>query len=638
MLEKIRDGSQGIIAKSILGLVILTFALAGVGSYLSTTTEQPVAVVNGEDISRTAFDQAFQNERNRMQEQFGDMYNMLAADTAYMNSFRNDVLERLIDETLQKQYARKLGVSVSDEQIRDTIRQMPEFQVDGRFNNERYLALLRQAGYQPNEFRDLLRDQLSRNQLLVGLFGSEFATVSEMQLLAKLQQQTRDIQFATIKASAFASDVAVTDGLLQDYYITHIQQYETEEKVAVEYVELSAAVLAAQIDVTEQQVADYYNAHKAQYGTAERRQVAHIMLESEQDDSAVAAQAAELLQQLQQGADFAELARTHSADTFSAENGGVLGWLEKGDLDEQFEQAAYELSEAGQLSDVVRSSYGYHIIKLVTLEPASTKPLAEVAAEIAERIKSDEAAEHFYELQQRLTEIAFEVPDNLDEAASVLDGKVKNTPLFSRREATVPLNHPQVLNRIYDADFIREGLNSDVIEIEKQHVVVVRVKEHEQARTRTLEEVKTDVQAAVIAEQAAKLATEKAQALLSSLSQSSFAELVTEAGLTLEDAKQTPRFGGTLDTEVRTKAFALARPAAEQPSVDVVTLSNGDVALVAVTAVHDAEVTVVPDASQLERLSEQQAELSFATVIAALKAEAKITRHLRAEQVTSEDF
>ena len=153
MLEKIREGSQGIIAKSILGLVILTFALAGVGSYLNTPADTHVAEVNGEKISREDFEQAFQNGRARMQQQFGEMYAALAADSNYMNNFRSEVLESLIDEALQKQLAASLGLRVSDEQIREAIRNMTEFQVDGQFNNDRYIALLRQAGYQPEQFR-----------------------------------------------------------------------------------------------------------------------------------------------------------------------------------------------------------------------------------------------------------------------------------------------------------------------------------------------------------------------------------------------------------------------------------------------------------------------------------------------------
>ncbi|MDR6984592.1 peptidyl-prolyl cis-trans isomerase D [Rheinheimera pacifica] len=628
MLERIREGSQGIIAKSILGLVILTFALAGVGSYLSTPAEVNVAEVNGEKISRADFDQAFQNERSRLQQQFGEMYATLAADSAYMNNFRSEVLERLIDETLQKQFAAELGLRVSDDQVREAIRGMTEFQVDGQFNNDRYQALLRQAGYQPDQFRELMREQMSRNQLLIGLLSSEFATVKDMQLLAKLQQQSRDIEFVRIAAADFAAKVELTEQMLQDYYTTNLQQFETEQKVAVSYVELSAAALASDTEVTEQQVAEYYQANKARYTRDERRQVAHIMLEAEEDNAEVAAKAEAILQQLKAGADFTQLAKAESADTFSAENGGVLDWLAAGDVDPEFERVAFGMKEAGELSPVVRSAYGYHIIKLVTLEPARVQELADVSADIANSIKQDAATAKFYEAQQRLAEVSFEVPDTLEDAAAAVDAKVVSTPLFSRNEATAPLSAPAVMSKIFDSGFIKERLNSEVIELDNQRAIVVRVTDYQPKRTQSLEEVKAQVEAAVRAEQSALLAKAKAEEILAGTAQSSLKAQAEQASLTLEQSADTPRFGGTLDAQIRAKAFAMPRPA-DKPAIELATLANGDTALVSVLAVKDAEVTMVPEPAQLERLAEQQAEQYYRAVIAALKAKADISRNLR---------
>ncbi|MEW5681302.1 MAG: SurA N-terminal domain-containing protein [Pseudomonadota bacterium] len=633
MLERIREGSQGIIAKSILGLVILTFALAGVGSYLSTPAETNVAEVNGEKISRQDFEQAFQNERARMQQQFGEMYAALAADPAYMSNFRSEVLERLIDERLQQQYADSLGLRVSDEQVRSAIRAMTEFQIDGQFNNDRYLALLRQAGYQPDQFRELIREQMSRNQLVMGLLGSEFATAKEMQLLLKLQQQTRDISFLRFKAADYADQVSITDQMLQDYYTLNLAQFETEQKVAVEYVEISAQTLAADEQVTADEIAAYYDANKARYTREERRQVAHIMLESEEDNADVAAQAEQLLAQLNDGADFAELAKVNSADTFSAENGGVLDWLAPGDMDADFEQAAFALESEGQLSQVVKSAYGYHIIKLVALEPAQVKPLAEVSDEIAQTLKQDRATAAFYELQQRLAEVSFEVPDTLEDAAAAVGQKVMSTGLFARNEATAPLNEPAVLTKLFEADFIEQRLNSEVIELGRERAIVVRVKDYQSARTQSLDEVKAVVESAVRAEQSALLAKQQAEKVLAEIANSSLAEQAQALNMTLEQSVDTPRFGGTLDGEIRAKAFAMARPV-DTASIELATLANGDAALVSVTAVKDAEVTLVPDNAQLDRLADQQAEQAYRALIASLKAKAEISRNLRAAQST----
>lgn len=633
MLEKIREGSQGVIAKSILGLVILTFALAGVGSYLNTPADTHVAEVNGEKISREAFEQAFQSERARMQQQFGEMFNNMSSDSAYMNTFRNEVLERLIDERLQQQLAAKLKLRISDEQVRDAIRLMPDFQIDGQFNNDRYIALLRQAGYQPETLREEVREQLARNQLLLGVISSEFATASEMQLLMKLQQQQRDISFARFKAADFADKVELTEQLLQDYYTLNQAQFETEQKVAVEYLEISAAALTEQQQVTDADVEAYYQANQSRYVRAERRQVAHIMLESEDENAEVEAQVEAILAELKAGADFAELAKTKSADTFSAENGGVLDWLAAGDMDAEFEQAAFALAKVGDLTNVVKSAYGYHIIKLVALEPAQVQPLQDVAGDIAQRLKQEHASAAYYELQQRLAEVSFEVPDTLEDAAEATGLKVLSTPLFGRTEVTPPLASPAVVKKLFDAAFIQDGMNSELIELGKEHAIVVRVKESEAARMQTLEEVKPQVEAAVRAEQSAKLAKQQAEQVLAQLAGSTLSANADTVGVEIEQSSDTARFGGTLDAEIRAKAFAMARPS-EAPAVELVTLANGDAALVSVTAVKDAEVTVAPEPAQLERLAQQQADLSYRAIIASLKQQAEITRNLRATQNT----
>lgn len=635
MLERIREGSQGMTAKIILGLVILTFALAGVGGYLSSPREAIVAVVNGEEISQATYEQALQNERSRMQQQFGEMYDVLAADPTYMANFRSEVLERVIDDTLQKQFARKLGLRVGDDQVRDTVVNLPQFQVDGVFNNDRFLALLRQAGYQPADFRELVREDLSTSQLMQGLVGSEFGLAGEINQLLALQQQTRDIRYFIVPASRFAEQVELTDDKLNSYYQQNLQRFMTPEQVAVEYVELSAAQLATDIEVTSQQIADYYQANQSRFGSTEQRTVAHIMLESEQDDPALQQQAEAILAELQAGADFAALAKQHSADTFSAENGGELGELVAGQMDPVFEAAAFALTEVGQLSQVVKSEFGYHIIKLSSYTPASIKTLDEVSAEIAATLKAEQATALFFDLQQRLAQLAFEQPDNLEEAAEAIGASVQSTALFSRETAPEILAAPAILSRLFNPGFIAEGLNSDVLELAREHVVVARIKEYQPARTQPLEEVRDVVQAAVQQQEVSKLTLQYVQGLLADAA--SLQQLAEQAAAEIIVSAETPRFGGSLATEIRAKAFAMPKPAADSSSLDLVQLASGDVAVIAVDKVVDAQISSVPDAGQLEAIARQQAEQNYQALLATLRAEATISRQLR-NTVVNEDF
>lgn len=628
MLEKIREGSQGLTAKIILGLVILTFALAGVGGYLGSTKETPAAEVNGEGVTRAALEQAYQNERARMEQQFGDMFEMLASDPAYMAGFRADVLERLIDETLQKQYARQLGLRVSDDTVRDLIRSMPEFQVGGIFNNDRYLALLRQAGLQTGEFRDMLRDQMVRQQLVRGLILSEFATPTELQRLMALQQQSRDIQYIKFQAEHFADQVELTDAMLEQYYYDNLARYETEEKIAVEYIELSIEQIAKDISVTEAEARAFYNANLPLYSTDERRQVAHILFESMSSNADTKAKAEQVLAELQAGADFAEVAARVSDDTFSAAEGGVLPWLNRGDMEPSFEDAAFALTEAGELSAVVQTSFGYHILQLHRLEPSVVRDFAEVQAEITQALQQERAYDRFFEMQQLLADVSFDVPDNLQEAAEITQLPLRSQALFSRQQAPAPLNHPQVLQRLFNLRFIGEGLNSEPLEVGAQHLVVARVTEHQPARTQSLDEVREQVVASLRRQQSSELARQQAAQVLAQFQQDGdFAAAAAAVGLEPQLANNTARFGGSLDTEIRAKAFALPRPSDARPvSADLAELMSGDMALVAVTAVRDSEVTEVPDAEDLERFANQHAQQAYEAMLAALKAEAKIKR------------
>lgn len=638
MLEKIREGSKGIVAQVILGLVILTFAVSGVSSYFGNNSDQSVAVVNGEEITRTKFEESLQSERARMEQQFGEMFATLAADPQYMNNFRNSVLERLIGETLIKQQSNTLGLQISDELLKKAIVQMQEFQLDGAFNNDRYVALLRQNNLTPTQFSELLREQFVRNQFMVGVAGSEFALPGEMRTLMTLQQQNRDIEYAVLKASDFAAAVTITDEKLAEHYQLNQNSYATPEQVSLQYVELKGTDLASTIKVTDADVEAYYQAQAARYTTEERRRVSHILLESAEEDKAVAAKAEELLKQLQQGADFAELAKQHSADTVSAENGGDLDFITKDVMEPEFENAVYALAKAGDLSGVVKTSFGYHLIKLTEIEAGAVKPLAEVRAAITATVQQEKAAEQFAELQQKLAEVSFEIADNLEEAATAVNVSVKELPLFSRETAAAPFAQPKFLDTVFDEAFINAGTNSDVIELAPQHVVVVRLVEHLPAKVKSLEEVKAQVQAAVVAKESNALAVAKADALLLQLAEGKdIRELISAEKLTLQTAPATPRFGGSLDAEVRTKAFELPKPVPTKPiSAGTTALASGDVAMVLVTKVTDVPSTAEPTAAELEQFAQQMGQQHFAAVQEALKQQAEIVRNLPA--MTSQEL
>ena len=625
MLENIRENSQGTIAKVILGLVILTFAVAGIGSY-TNSVDTSVAEVNGEKISLQTFEQAYQAQRRRMQQQFGEMFDTLAANPEYMANLRNSVLENLINEKLLDQNANELGIRVSDARLKEIIRKMPEFQVDGKFDNNRYLAIIQQSGFfQSSDFRDYLRTEMIRRQLTQALVATEFSTPYQVNLLQSLQNQLRDIRFAVIGAAQFKEKVEVSDDEVKTYYQTHQDRFQTQEQVKVDYIALNADKLSKDIHITEDDIKNYYQENIARYTQPEQRRIAHILIEFGDDEGAAKKQAEALLAKIKQGEDFAKLAQENSADTLSGENGGDLDWIEKGSMDEAFDEAAFALKEVGEVSDVVKSSFGFHLIKLTDLKAEKIKPLAEVKDELKEKLAKEKAQEKFFELQQQLAQVSFEYPDSLDDAAGAVDTEVQTSTWLKRAGNSAPFDNAKVIDAIFSDVVLTEGLNSDVIEVNDNLAIVVRLNEYQEAKIKPLSEVKEQIKALLIAEKATQTTQAKADELLAALKSATHVdELLSSVNAQFVEKSAVARFGSDVDAAIVKAAFVLPHPVEGKVSASTVTLANGDLAVVQVQAVTAGEAQANPNVMQ--QITSQLAQSAYQSYINTLKADAKIIR------------
>ncbi|EKO3986976.1 peptidylprolyl isomerase, partial [Vibrio fluvialis] len=402
MMDRLREGVNSIAVKIILGLIILSFIFAGVGNYLISGSNNAAAKVGGTEIGRGEFEQAYQNERNRMQAQLGDYFANLLADPEYVASFRKSVLDRMINDLLLEQHAQSLGLRVSDDQIRQMILDMPQFQSEGKFDQEIYQSALRRAGFSPDSFAEYMRRDLVRNQLMSALQGSEFTLKGEVEAQGELISQTRDIRTITLSPAEFAKNVELSDDEIEQYYKQNPERYTRPEQVKLSYIELSAEQLKSAVTISDDQAQQYYQDHLDKYSSAEQRKVSHILI---QGDDEKAAQ--EILDELKAGADFSTLAKEKSQDIGSAEEGGSLGWIEHDTMDPAFESAAFALKQAGDISGLVKSDFGYHIIKLDEVKAPIAKPYADVAADIKAELKDQQAVDKFYELQTELEKVAF---------------------------------------------------------------------------------------------------------------------------------------------------------------------------------------------------------------------------------------
>ncbi len=627
MLEKIREGSQGPAAKIILGLVILSFALAGIGGYLGQTTEQPVAEVNGVKISQTEFSRAYSNERARLEQQFGEYFAQIAADPNYMAQIRSSVVDRLVQQELQNQLAQELGLRVSDEQVKNAIVEMPYFQVGGEFSNDRYLQVIRQMNFQPDRFREYLRDEMTRSQLVSALAGTDFVLDNELQQTLALQQQTRAIDYAVLSKDLVKNEVSVTADEIQNYYDLNQNQFQSPEQVAVNYIELKADELEPLEPVTEEALATYYQEQKNQYLEPERRRVSHILVDAGDDPQAAEEKAQALLAELKAGADFAELAEQKSDDIVSAEMGGDLDWIERDMMDPEFEAAAFELAEVGDITDVVESEFGFHIIQLTDIQTQQVQSFEEVKDELRAELEKTAKIDAFYQKQTEVAELAFEVADTLKDAAEMAEVEVKSTELVSRAALPEPLNTPAISNTIFSPELLEDRVNSEVLEVAPEHIVVVRVEEHKPAATKPLEEVQAQIKAQLIDEKAATLIAEKAQSLFEQLQAGeSLAQVVASQNVAVKSVNELQRRSREVPPAITSEAFKLPHPGVAETETAQVALNNGDAALLVLKSVTTPEVEGNVDPQQKQSFVSSVANKNYTALIAALKEKAEIKK------------
>ncbi len=625
MLERIREGSQGPWAMVIIALIVLSFIFAGVGSYLTSSGSTAAATVNGEEISAQELERAYQNQRRRMESQYGESITQLFASEEYMRDFRRNVLDRLIGEKLIQQKAEELGLRVSDQQVKDAIVNMPEFQFGGQFDNERFQTVLRQNGYQVADFRNFLRTQMTQSQLAAALSSSEFTLPSEVQRANALQQQSRDARYLTVDAQQFNDTVEVSDEDIQAFYDQNIASFDTQERVSLNYVVLNADDLTEDVTVSDEEIQTYYENNRNAYRTDEERRVSHILIESGDDEEAAREQAEALLAKIENGADFAAVASESSDDTFSAENGGDLDFITRDMMEPAFDDAAFALEEVGDVSEVVETDFGFHIIKLTDIKEEQVTSLDEVRGDIHNTLAKDKALDKFYELQNTMAELAFEMPDTLADVASAVNAKVNTTELFTRDSAPAPLNTPAVTEVAFSDELIQDRVNSDIIELGEESVAVIRVAEHEPQRTKSLEEVKDDITARLKAQKAQEAALTWAEQLVAEMREGNSVETqLAERDLEWQTAEGVTRNGGTLSRNMVDTLFVLSPDEGE--NIDVTKTVQGNVAIIELLAVNTAPELEGEQATAFrQRLTAMTGQQLYQQYVEALREEADVT-------------
>ncbi|MBI1175346.1 MAG: peptidylprolyl isomerase [Sideroxydans sp.] len=525
----------------VLLLIILPFAFWGVDSYRKTSgSGDALATVNGERITQQDFDNALKQQQDRMRSLMGANY-----DPAMFNqpAVRYSILDNLVSQRLLQSNAQSAGLAVSDEQLAQVIAGIEAFQKDGKFDKQQYEAVLGRQNLSPLTFESRVREQLAMNQLAEAYNQNGYASNTVADNLIRLNEQQRVVSVAQISPDAFLKQASVSDAEIKNYYEKNQQEFRTPEQARVEYVTFSADALLPQVKVGDDEVRQYYQDHQAEFGTQEQRDAAHILISVAAQASAAEKQAAKakaerILQQVRQyPAKFAELAKKFSEDPGSASSGGDLGFFGRGMMVKPFEDAVFSL-KPGEISGLVQSDFGFHIIKLLAARPARFKPLAEVRSSIEQLLKQNKAGDKFAELADKFSDTVYEQSDSLKPAAELVKMPVQQSGWLSKGNAgSLPWTE-KALQAVFSDDVLKEKRNSTAVEVAPNMLLAVRLLEHKTASTRPLAEVAAEIRQKLLNQQALELATKQGQAVLAQLQHGDKVTLNWKAAQTVTRAQR----------------------------------------------------------------------------------------------------
>ncbi len=513
MFDAVRNNKR--IVQVFLLLITVPFAMWGLDSYMNGDGgAAQVARVGDAKITLNQFQQAMREQQDRMRSQFPGVDAKLLDSPA----IRESVLNGLVDQQLLLQEVNKQRLGVSVAALQEMIANIPAFQEDGKFSQKRYEEALRSQGMSPVGFEAQLRRDMALQALIGAVGESAFVPRTVVDRVVALQVESRQVQESLISAQALKAGVKLEAGELQKFYDENQARFTLPEQVKVEYLVLSQKNLEAK--VSDAEVKAWYEEHKAQYALPEERRASHILLSTDSGDKAkIKAEAEALLAQLQKNpGQFAELAKKRSQDPGSAAKGGDLGLFARGMMVKPFEDAAFGLKE-GELSGLVETDFGFHIIKVTGVKAAQPKPFAEVKGEIEADLKRQSAARQFAEAAEGFTNMVYEQSDSLKPAAEQYKLSLQQSGWLTRQggAAAGVLNHPKLMEALFSDEVIKNGRNTAALEVSPGTLVAARLLEHKPSTLRPFDAVKAEIENQLKEAKAMRAAVEQGEAKLAAL-------------------------------------------------------------------------------------------------------------------------
>ena len=557
MLQNIRARTQGAVAKIIIGLIVISFSIFGIESLLFSGGASAVAEVNGEEISPFDLQQELSVQQRQLLSIMGDDADPALLDQALMNQ---KALEALIQREILRQAAGDLSLTVSDAAIAEIIASMSQFQIDGRFSRDMFQSALVSSGFTPALFRDRLAEDVQIGQLQAGIAGSDFVTRKELALAARIALEGRDVRYITLPLADYRLDASVTDAEVQAHYEANRGAFQSEESLAIDYLELRLDDYRKPVE--EARLREEFDLVRGEYELAAEARVSHILLEG--DDEERQARLAEVQVALAGGLAFEAAAAQFSDDAGSAQSGGDLGYTAGDTFPPAMEEAISALA-LGERSGPVETEAGTHLILVTDRREGSEASFDSVAGELEERIQRREASADLLRDVELLRDLAFNAAD-LGEPAAELDIDVSSVDSVTRNQTEGLFARPSLLSAAFSEDVLEAGHNSDVIELDSEHFVVLRVAQRRPPEPLGLDDVREQIAALLRDEAAQKLAAQQARALLLSLEAGTPVEdAANEAGLQWQVELGARRDSPRLPLAVRERLFEFLEPGQEAP-------------------------------------------------------------------------
>lgn len=516
MFDAVRNNKR--IVQIFLALITLPFAFFGVDSYMRNSgAGNDVAKIGDVKITQQQFQQNLREQQDRLRAQLGDKFDPKMLDQP---EARKAIIDDMINQRLLLVEAGKQRMFASDEAVRQTIASIDAFKVDGKFSTERYEAALRAQGMSPAGFEAQLRQDLTLQQLAGAVGQSGIVARSVSDRLLALQTEKREIVEFRLNADSYLDKAKLADDAAKKFYDENSKQFEMPEQAKAEFVVLSMESIGSQLAVTDAEVKAWYDGNKERFRQAEERRASHILIASEKlGKDKAKAKAEELLQQIRKnpGA-FEDLAKKNSDDPGSASKGGDLGFFGRGMMVKSFEDTTYALKE-GEISGVVESDFGFHIIKLTGIHAAKEKPLADVKAEIEAELKKTGAARKFAEAAEAFSNMVYEQADSLKPVADKFKLTVKQSDWLGRQAnpANGPLGNAKVLAALFSDDSVKNRRNTEAIEIAPNTLVAARIVDYKPTALQPFESVKAAVETMLKRKEAQALAAKDGEARLEAL-------------------------------------------------------------------------------------------------------------------------